>query len=213
MLTLAALTFALMEEVQAADPNATFLDDDSISYKDLAHGAFELVTKEAIPRHIIVEDPGETVVLSRIGSSVSVNQFANSATRMEELQAAQQEVLANYANGLGHPGSSSLPLFETLPGLEPINFIQTEDAAEQNSLPPIPSSGVDRSRGLPHTSAAVAADVDHWRLGRSKPIRWCLTPSPRQAELSSPAVRNGATTDLRHQRGYRGQHGSGWCDI
>ena len=141
MLTFTALTFALMEEVQAADPNATFLDGDSIAYKDLAHGAFELVTKEAIPRHILVEDPGETVVLSKIGSSVSVNQFANSATRMEELQAAQQEVLANYAKELGHPGSSSLPLFDQLQGLEPINFIQSEDVQEQNSLPPIPSSG------------------------------------------------------------------------
>ena len=65
MLSLTALTFSIMKEVQAADPNATFLDDDSITYKDLEHGAFELVTKEAIPRHIIVEDPGETVVLSR----------------------------------------------------------------------------------------------------------------------------------------------------
>ena len=79
MLSLAALTFSMMKEVQAADPNATFLDDDSIEYKDLEHGTFELVTKEAIPRHIIVEDPGETIVLNKIGSSVSVNQVANSA--------------------------------------------------------------------------------------------------------------------------------------
>src|SRR4029077_9664301 len=95
MLTLAALTFSMTKEAQAADPNATFLDDDSISYKDLEHGAFELVTKEVIPRHIIVEDPGETIVLHKIGSSVSVNQVANTATRMQELQAAQQDVLAN----------------------------------------------------------------------------------------------------------------------
>jgi VCBS repeat-containing protein len=142
MLSLAALTFSLMNEVQAADPNATFLDGDSIAYKDLAHGVFELVTKEAIPRHIVVEDPGETVVLSRIGSSVSVQQVANTATRMEELHAAQQEVLANFAKELGHPGSSSLPLFEPLPGLEPINFIQTENIPEQNSLPPLPSTGI-----------------------------------------------------------------------
>ena len=67
MLSLAALTFSLMKEVQAADPNVTFLDDDNITYKDLEHGAFELVTKEAVPRHIIVEDPGETIVLSREG--------------------------------------------------------------------------------------------------------------------------------------------------
>jgi hypothetical protein len=93
MLSFAALIFSAMKEVHAADPNVTFLDDDTITYKDLEHGVFELITKEAIPRHIIVEDPGETVVLSRRGSSVSVNEVANSPTRMQELQAAQQDVL------------------------------------------------------------------------------------------------------------------------
>src|SRR5262249_43342188 len=48
-LTLAALTFAAMSDAKAADPNATFLDDDAVAYKDLEHGAFELWTKEAIP--------------------------------------------------------------------------------------------------------------------------------------------------------------------
>lgn len=109
LLSLAALTFSLIKEAQAADPNVTFLDDDSIAYKDLAHGVFELVTKEAIPRHIIVEDPGETVVLTRRGSSVSMNQVANSPARMEELQAAQQEALANFAKGPGQSGSSAPP--------------------------------------------------------------------------------------------------------
>ena len=93
MLSLTALTFSLMNEVRAADPNATFLDDDSITYKDFEHGAFELVTKEAVPRHIIVEDPGVTVVLRPQGSSVSVNQVTNSPARMAELQAAQQAAL------------------------------------------------------------------------------------------------------------------------
>ena len=99
MLSLTALTFATMSEVNAADPDATFLDDDAIAYKDFEHGAFELWTKEAIPRHIIVGDPGETVVLIKRGSSVNISQFANSAARMEELQAAQQAVLSNYARG------------------------------------------------------------------------------------------------------------------
>ena len=140
MLTLTALAFAILPEAHAADSNVTLLDDDSITYKDLPHGAFELVTKEAIPRHIMVEDPGETVILSARGSSVSV--LANTPARMEELHAAQQDVLANYAKELGQAGSSSLPLFETLPGLEPINFIQSDDTPEQGTLPPLPSSGV-----------------------------------------------------------------------
>ncbi len=136
MLSLTALTFAMMKEVQAADPNATFLDDDSIAYKDLEHGAFELVTKEAIPRHIIVEDPGETIVLSKKGSSISVNQVANSASRMEELQAAQQDVLANFAKGPGASGSSTPPFVNPLP-VQRIDFIQTDAPAGQNSLPPL----------------------------------------------------------------------------
>jgi len=136
MLSLVALTFSVMKEVQAADSNVTFLDDDSITYKDLEHGAFELVTKEAIPRHIIVEDPGETIVLSAKGSTISVNQVANTATRMVELQAAQQDVLANFAKGLGPTGSSTPPFGIPLK-LQPINFIQTQDSPAQNSLPPM----------------------------------------------------------------------------
>ncbi len=138
MLSLVALTFSILKEVQAADSNVTFLDDDSITYKDLEHGAFELVTKEAIPRHIIVEDPGETIVLSAKGSTISVNQVANTATRMAELQAAQQDVLANFAKGFGPTGSST-PAFGNPLKLQPINFIQTNDpSAPQNSLPPLP---------------------------------------------------------------------------
>ena len=137
MLSLAALIFSAMKEVQAADPNVTFLDDDSITYKDLEHGAFELVTKEAVPRHIIVEDPGETVVLSRKGSSVSVSQVANNATRMEELQAAQQDALANYAKGIGTNGSSTPPFVKSLPLLQPINFFAPDATHPQDSLPPL----------------------------------------------------------------------------
>ena len=137
MLSLVALTFSMMKEVQAADPNVTFLDDDSIAYKDLEHGVFELVTKEAIPRHIFVEDPGETIVLSRRGSTISANQVANTATRMEELQAAQQDVLANFAKGLGPSGSSTPPFVNSLP-VQRINFIQTDAPPAQDSLPPIP---------------------------------------------------------------------------
>ena len=137
MLSLTALTFSLMNEVRAADPNATFLDDDSITYKDFEHGAFELVTKEAVPRHIIVEDPGVTVVLRPQGSSVSVNQVTNSPARMAELQAAQQEALTTATKGLGT--GSSTPPFAEQPSLQPINFIQTDRSpAEQELLTATP---------------------------------------------------------------------------
>ncbi|MDE5447199.1 hypothetical protein GWG65_39025 [Bradyrhizobium sp. CSA207] len=134
ILTLAALTFSMMEDAQAADPDATFLDDDTIAYKDLQHGAFELITKEPVPRHIIVEDPGETIVLKRIGSSISVNQVANSAARMEELQAAQQDVLANFTRG---PTGSGTPPFGSSLALQHINFTSDSTTAPPNLALPL----------------------------------------------------------------------------
>ncbi|MET4040668.1 VCBS domain-containing protein [Bradyrhizobium sp. RT6a] len=132
ILTLAALTFSAARNGEAADPDVTILDDDSITYKDLAHGAFELVTKEPIPRHIIVEDPGETIVLKKVGSSVSVNQVTNTAAHMEELRAAQQDALANL-QGQGPHGSGTPPFVKSQP-LQPINFIPPEAPALQDPL-------------------------------------------------------------------------------
>lgn len=135
MLTLAALTFSVLDQSEASDPNATFLDDDAITYKDLAHGAFELVTKEPIPRHIIVEDPGETIVLNKHGTTISVNEVTNTAARMEELQAAQQNALANL-EGRGPHGSSTPPFVKSLP-LQPINFIPPNAPPLQDLLPAV----------------------------------------------------------------------------
>ena len=175
MLSLTALTFATMSDVQAADPNATFLDDDSITYKDLEHGTFELWTKEAIPRHIIIEDPGETVELTQRGSSISVNQVANSPARMAELQAAQQAVLANFAKGYG-PNGSSTPSYYNSPLLQPINFSQTDsvdDAKSAFAATGGPESGF-RSPVISAPSAARAADAEYGDrpdLGRHGRIR------------------------------------------
>ena len=118
-------------------PDVTFLDDGNITYKDLEHGAFELVTKEVIPRYLLVDDPGQTIVLRSQGSSVSVSQSTNSAARMAELQAAQQEALATYEKGLGSTGSSTPPALEPLP-VQPINFIQTDGSAPEQDLPALP---------------------------------------------------------------------------
>ena len=136
MLWLTALLFSTIKEAEAADPNVTFLDDDTIAYKDLAHGVFELTTKEPIPRHIIVEDPGQTVVLSKVGSGLTVNQLDNSATRMEELRAVQQQALENFAKGFGTNGSGTPPFVKSLP-LEPINFIAPDAPAAPNTLPSV----------------------------------------------------------------------------
>ncbi|MCC8982305.1 DUF5801 repeats-in-toxin domain-containing protein, partial [Bradyrhizobium acaciae] len=137
MLSFAALTFSLLKDARAAEPNVTFLDDDSINYKDLHHGVFELVTKEANPRHIIVDDPGVTVVLTTKGSSVGVNQVTNSPAHMQELRDAQQETLANYAKGIGPKGSGTTT-YDGSPLLQPINFTEPDPSLTPNQLAPLP---------------------------------------------------------------------------
>ncbi|WOH66688.1 VCBS domain-containing protein [Bradyrhizobium sp. BWA-3-5] len=138
MLWLSALAFALGKQAQAADPGVTFLDDGNITYKDLEHGSFELVTKEAVPRHILIDDPGETMTLRSQGSSVSISPSTNSTARMAELQAAQQEALATYEQGLGSTGSSTPPPLEKLP-VQPINFIETDATSREQDLPVLPA--------------------------------------------------------------------------
>lgn len=138
MLWLTALTFSLVKEAKAAEPDVTFLDDGNITYKDLEHGAFELVTKEVIPRRFLVDDPGQTIILRSQGSTISVSQSTNSAARMAELQAAQQEALATYEKGLGSTGSSTPPPLERLP-VQPINFIQIDGSTPAQELPALPA--------------------------------------------------------------------------
>ena len=138
MLTLAGLIFAVMEEAHAESSDDAFLDDGTITY----NGVFELVTKEAIPRHFLVDNPGESVVLHRIGSSVSADQIINSAAQMAQLQAAQQEALHVFALGLaqgptitGPNGSGAVPIFETTPFVQPINFVPPDNIPPPDYLP------------------------------------------------------------------------------
>lgn len=128
-----ALILSALKQAWGADPDVALFDHDSITYKDFAHGSFELVTKEAVPRHIIVDDPGQTVVLSKTGSSVSFAQIANNASQMGDLQAQQQDVLANYSREHG-PAGSSTPPGETDPSPQPINFEAPDGPAAQHAL-------------------------------------------------------------------------------
>jgi VCBS repeat-containing protein len=128
------LILSALKEARAADPDVTLFDDGTITYKDFEHGSFELVTKEAVPRHIVVDDPGQTVVLSKNGSSVSFAQVENSASRMEDLQAQQQDVLANYGKVHVVPGSSTPPGETADPSPQPINFVEPDGPVPQHSL-------------------------------------------------------------------------------
>ena len=145
MLWLTALTFSLVNKVQAADPGVTYLDDGNITYKDLEHGAFELVTKEAdpstLPRRGSRTDrhPAYAGVLGQRQPST------NSPARMAELQAAQQEALATYEKGLGSTGSSTPPALESLP-VQPINFIQPDGSRPSKNCLRCPRRSSPRSR-------------------------------------------------------------------
>ena len=126
ILTLAALTFAAIEESQAASRHDAFLDDGAITYKDLPHGTFEIVTRDG--RVIMADDPGETIVIDPTGS---VARLPNSASRMAELQQAQQSALATLSLGQqgAASGGSSSPGFDIPVQLQPINFSQPRNDA------------------------------------------------------------------------------------
>src|ERR1035441_1023509 len=106
-LTLAGLTFAILDEVQAQNLSSakffqgpTFLKDGFIEFKDLHHGVFDLVTKEAIPRHILADDPAQTYSFKLVASGLEIAQITNTPTQMAQFQAAQQNALATYVAGI-----------------------------------------------------------------------------------------------------------------
>jgi hypothetical protein len=103
-LALSIFTFGLIQELKAASLDIALLDDGTIDYKDLKHGVFEFVTKEAHPRRIVVSDPGETIVL-RPGASgtVSIEQVANSPIVMAQYQSAYQGTHDNFLRGQQDP--------------------------------------------------------------------------------------------------------------
>jgi len=159
----AALMLSTTRGASAADADV-MLDEDRISYKDMPHGVFELVTKEAIPRTILVEDPEQTIVLSKVGSTISVNQVTNSTARMDELQAAQQELYANLGHGPGHTGSGTTPFSDTLPA-QPINFTQPEGPDPLGTLPELPSARTTPEFSFINAAAPAPPPVVTLNLG------------------------------------------------
>src|SRR3954471_24225571 len=137
-LSLTALIFSALKQAQAASSDLTFLDDEKINYSDLDHGVFELVTKDG--RHIIVDNPGQTIVLSATGS---LSVVTNSPEQMAELQTFQQNALGLYTQAATNPtstgggGGSSTPpdqLFSP-EGLQPINFIEPSTPTPAQQAP------------------------------------------------------------------------------
>ena len=102
-LAFGALTLGLIKELKAGSADLSLLNDETITYKDLKHGVFVVVTKEANPRVIVVDDPGVSVVLRPDGAAVSVQSVANSPAQMALLQAAYNQVASTYSQGIQDP--------------------------------------------------------------------------------------------------------------
>jgi FecR protein len=155
ILSLAALYFAILKDGHAASSNATFLDDGVIAYKELEHGVFDLLTKEAIPRHIIVDDPGQTVILRRIGSSISVDRTTNDVADMLRLQADQQAVLQTFALGLQQGPTATGPNGTTIAPPTFLNSIPINYTPPPSNAPPsILNNGTENSAPSAGLSAA-----------------------------------------------------------
>ena len=189
-LSLAALAFAILSDIKTSDANNTFLDEDSTADKDLEHSVFEL-WKKAILRHVIVADPGETVVLTQRGSPIKVNQVTHSAARMEELLAAEQAVLSNFPRGYGPIGSGTPYLFIS-PLLQAIN--QTGSPTAQQQFPPLEfASNPIKSHGGYGAFSMTAAGVGIYTLDNSNAAVQVLDPVETLIDTSTVATLDGAT--------------------
>ena len=74
-LAFSALTLGLINELKAGSADLSLLNDETITYKDIKHGVFVVVTKEANPRVIVVDDPGVWVVLRPDGAPLVSNRL------------------------------------------------------------------------------------------------------------------------------------------
>ena len=102
-LAFGVLTIGLIHELKAASADIALLDDGTIEYKDYKHGIFEIETKGDNPRVIVVDDPGETIVLRPSGGGFSVERVANSPAQMAQLQSVYQGTLATFSQGQQDP--------------------------------------------------------------------------------------------------------------
>jgi hypothetical protein len=118
ILTLGALIFSAMNEIQAASRPDPFLDDDTITPKDLPHGTFTILNK-VTGEVTEADDPTVTYEFAPDGS---VTRTAKTSSQVEQGAALAQQV-ASLSLGQGAaPGGSSTPTSDSLFGFKPINF-------------------------------------------------------------------------------------------
>jgi VCBS repeat-containing protein len=150
ILTLGALIFSAMNEIQAASRPDPFLDDDSITYKDLPHGTFEITTRDG--RVIMADDPGETIQITPDGS---VTRTPKTSSQVEQGAAlAQQAAALSLGQQGAAPGGSSTPTFDIPLQPQPINFDRPQN---HDSMP------------QPVTINIAAASSGHVEVAQLKP--------------------------------------------
>jgi len=198
-LSLTALVFAILSDVKASGANDALLDDVSATHRDPEHPVFEL-WKKAILRHVIVADPGDTVVLSQRGSSSKESQVTHSA-RMEGLQAAEQAALSNFGKGYG-PIGSSIPSLFISPLLQAINNSQTGSPGAQQQFPS-PEIGSNPIRSHGGTFAMTAAGVGLYAIDNSHAAARALEPGETLIAASMDSTTQVATITI---------HGAGKVD-
>ena len=101
-LSLAALTIALIEKLQAA-PSDAVLIDDTIAYKDLEHGTLLIAPKGGATKGIVLDDPELTVIVGPPDGGFVVQQLVNSSADMALLLAAADAVHFVYQLGQADP--------------------------------------------------------------------------------------------------------------
>ena len=92
-LSLASLIFAAADRWGAGPSGASFQEDGNIQFKDLTNdfGVIELTTADG--RTIVLDDPGETLLVRREGSSISESHVTNSVATMLSYAKDQQDAL------------------------------------------------------------------------------------------------------------------------
>jgi T1SS-143 domain-containing protein len=135
IVTLAALTFAVIDELQAHSPFA-FLDDDLITYKDLPHGIVEVVINSGVNagQRILVDDPG---IMTVVDSAGTVTRIALTGSRVAELQQLAHAVslLAQDPGAPGSGGPSGSGATSDFLRLLPINFEPPSALGSQTITP------------------------------------------------------------------------------
>ncbi len=167
ILTLAALTFSVMQESHAEGPgpDADWLEDDAI---ELDHSAFTVTTHEATPRTLEVKDLDRALVISLKGSTISVDyvslspaQVAANARFSNEVATQQQAGFSLRPTDVTGTGGSSYGTFAFSPSYTPPTTIQT--ASLTTTTTTTTQSGASSTSGisitLPPTIATSIQDV------------------------------------------------------